>query len=474
MTRELGARPVALIIATLVFMQLLDGAIIATSLPVMAADFGVPTLSMSLGITSYLLAAAAFIPMSAWLAERLGAVKVFLGAIVVFTIASLGCALAQDLTQFICARVAQGVGGAFMLPVGRAIVLSKAQKHEVVDVLAAMIWPALAAPVVGPVLGGAVTTYLSWRYNFLINIPIGMVGFVLVWRLIRDQGPRVKRPFDWLGFGLSAVGLVGLLAGLEMFVQGEGHPAVALSLTGLGLVACILAVWHLLRTDNPLISLAPFEVPTFLLSTVGAGSYFRIGIDAMPFLLPLLLQLGMGLDPLEAGSLMFAYFIGNLAMKAVTTPIMRRFGMRAVLLANGLFSVVLMGLCAFVLPTVPVWAIVVILAASGLSRSMQFTTLSSLSFADIGPKDRGAASSLIAVVQQLVLVLAVALATLVVKLSQSWRGDHLTSLADLQLAIAAMAALAIVSTLLLLRLDRSAGEELTRKVGAEGLPARSP
>ncbi|WP_369684708.1 MFS transporter [Devosia ginsengisoli] len=205
-THTISARAISFIVAGIVFMQLLDGAIIATSLPVMAQDLGVPTLSMSIGVTSYLLAAAVFMPMSSWLADRFGAVRIFLSAIAVFTLASLACALARDLPQFVLARIVQGIGGAFMVPVGRAIVLDRASKDEVIHVLAAMIWPALAAPVLGPVLGGAITTYLSWRYNFLLNLPLGLAGFMLVLVLVKDKGPARPRPFDWKGFLLSAGG----------------------------------------------------------------------------------------------------------------------------------------------------------------------------------------------------------------------------------------------------------------------------
>ena len=188
--KSISARALAFIVAGIVFMQLLDGAIIATSLPIMARELGVPTLSMSVGITAYLLAAAVLMPISTWLSDRFGAVRVFLAAIVVFTLASLACALAQDLPQFVMARIVQVAGGAFMVPVGRAIVLERASKGEVLQVLATMIWPALAAPVIGPVIGGAITTYLSWRYNFLINLPVGLAGFLLVRLLVADSAGK--------------------------------------------------------------------------------------------------------------------------------------------------------------------------------------------------------------------------------------------------------------------------------------------
>ncbi len=460
MSEPSSARPIAFVVAGIVFMQLLDGAIIATSLPVMAEELGVPTLSMSVGITAYLLAAAVFMPMSTWLADRLGGVRVFLGAIVVFTLASLACALAQDLGQFVVARIIQGMGGAFMVPVGRAIVLEKASKDEVIHVLATMIWPALAAPVIGPVLGGAITTYFSWRYNFLINLPIGALGFVLVLLMVKDSRPVTPRPFDWTGFFLSAGGLGALLVGLELFVQQEDQTWLPLVIAALGIVGCVAAVRHLMASPMPLLSLDAFRTPTFALSTVAAGSYLRLAIDAMPFLLPLLLQIGLGYGALQAGSLMLAYFIGNMAMKSVTTPTLQRFGFRGVLIVNGVLSVVLLAACSIVIPSVPLWGTVLILGLSGLSRSMQFTALTSLAFSDIDDVQRRPASTLISIVQQVTLVLAVAVATFALKLSQWLRGGEVMALLDLQVAIGGMAGFAAVATFLLLRLPARAGDEI--------------
>ena len=461
-----SSRTLAFIVAGIVFMQLLDGAIIATSLPIMARDLGVPILSMSVGITAYLLAAAVFMPMSTWLSDRFGAVRVFLAAIIVFTLSSLACALAQDLPQFVLARIIQGMGGAFMVPVGRAIVLERASKDQVIHVLATMIWPALAAPVIGPVLGGAITTYLSWRYNFLINLPVGILGFALVFLLVKDTKPATPRPFDWKGFILSAGGLAALLVGLELFVQQDSAIWLSLSAAGLGIVGCVAAVRHLASAPAPLLSLEPFRTPSFALSTVAAGSYMRLAVEAMPFLLPLLLQIGLGYDALQAGSLMLAYFVGNMAMKLVTTPTLRRFGFRAVLAVNGLICALLIGACAVVVPWAPVWAVVVILGLSGLTRSMQFTALSSIAFADIDDAQRRPASTLISIVQQVTLVLAVATATFALKLSQWLRGGEDMAITDLQAAILLMATLALLSTALLLRLPAGAGDEIAGRTAA--------
>ncbi|MGB3337722.1 MAG: MFS transporter [Devosia sp.] len=462
-------RRIALIIAAASFMQMLDGAIIATSLPQMARDFGVEPLAMSVGVTAYLLASAIFMPLSAWLADRFGAVRIFLAAIAIFTIASTACGLAQDLVQFVLARILQGVGGAFMVPVGRLIVLRNAPKSEVIHVLALMVWPALIAPVIGPTLGGAITTYFSWRINFLINIPLGLAGFLLALLFIREGDDRKARPLDWAGFLLSASSLALLLIGLESMVDARNAWPFALALILGGMGLGWLAVWHLQRTAHPLLDLSAFRHRTFALSNLFAGSYGRMSVNAMPFLLPLMFQIGLGFGPLESGALMFAYFIGNLVMKSVTTPILRLFGFRAVLVANGIVCAASIGACAAFVPGIPLPAIIFVLLVAGVTRSMQFTALSSLAFAEVEPADRSSASTLVSMLQQISMVFGVAFGSLVLNLSQLARQGETLALIDFQVAVLAVSVVALVSALLLTRLSPDAGAEIS----GHGLP-RTP
>jgi EmrB/QacA subfamily drug resistance transporter len=454
-------RRIALIIAAASFIQMLDGAIIATSLPQMARDFGVEAVAMSLGVTAYLLASAIFMPLSAWLADRLGAVRVFLLAIALFTLASVACGLAQDLVQFVLARIVQGVGGAFMVPVGRLIVLRNAPKSEVINVLALITWPALIAPVIGPTLGGAITTYFSWRLNFLINVPLGAIGFLLALIFIRETGDRVARPLDWIGFLLCASSLALLLIGLESMIDAANAWVLALALIGAGIATGWLAIRHLQRAEQPLLDLSSFRHPSFALSNLFAGSYGRMAVNAMPFLLPLLFQIGLGLGPLEAGALMFAYFIGNLVMKSVTTPIIRRFGFRMVLVVNGLLCALSIAGCAAFVPGIPLPAVIAVLLVAGLTRSMQFTALSSLAFADVEPQDRSSASTLVSMLQQISMVFGVAAGSLALNLSLAVRGEETLALVDFQVAILAVSTLALLSTALLSRLAPDAGAEIS-------------
>ncbi len=310
-----GAQRVALIVAAAFFMQNLDGVIIATSLPQMASAFRVRPADLNIGITAYMLSTAAFVPLSGWVADRLGAKRVFAGAIVIFTLASLACGFAQDLWQFTAARIVQGLGGALMTPVGRVVVLRSAEKADLLAATALLTWPALIAPVIGPVLGGFITTYVSWRWNFFLNAPLGAVGVALVLAFVPGGSVAAKPRFDLPGFMLTSAALVALLAGLE----GLSGPHRVLSgltvLAGMGLGA--IAARPLSRREGPLLDLSPLKIPTFTISTVDAGNLFRLTISATPFLLPLMFQVAFGLSAWMAGLYVFAYFAGNLLMKTV-------------------------------------------------------------------------------------------------------------------------------------------------------------
>ncbi|AEH87859.1 major facilitator superfamily MFS_1 [Mesorhizobium opportunistum WSM2075] len=309
-----NARRVALIVAIAFFMQLLDSTIISTSLPQMGASFGVPAVAMSIGITIYMLTMAVFVPLSGWLADRFGARNIFLVAIALFTLASLACGFSQNLTEFVAARAVQGLGSALMTPVGRILVLRNASKSELLNATALITWPALFAPVVGPVLGGFITTYLSWHWNFFINIPLGAIGLALVARFIPGDREADPKPLDWPGFFLTSAGLALLLYGLERIAHPEDGVLPTVLLIVAGIIVSWLAARHLRRAPHPLLDLSSFKVLTFAISTLAAGTIFRVAINATPFLLPLLFQVGFGLSPVDAGMMILAYFLGNLGM----------------------------------------------------------------------------------------------------------------------------------------------------------------
>ncbi|NYJ08998.1 EmrB/QacA subfamily drug resistance transporter [Rhizobium leguminosarum] len=451
------AKIVALVVAVSFFMQILDGTIVATSLPQMAASFDVQPVSMSIGITVYMLTMAAFIPLSGWLGDRFGARRIFLMSIAVFTAASLFCGLSGSLTEFVLWRAVQGAGSALMTPVGRIIVLKNARKSELVQAIALITWPALTAPVIGPVLGGFITTYASWHWNFLINIPIGILGMALVLRFVPEQRETDPGRLDFAGFVLSAAGLTFLLAALELSVKWDGGllPLAA------GIVLSVMATRHFLAVDNPLLDLSAFRVQTFSMSTLSAGTACRVAINATPFLLPLLFQLGFGLSSIAAGTYLLVYFLGNLGMKTVTTPLLRFFGFRIVLVFNGLIAALSIAACGFLTPDTPQFFIHALLFLAGLSRSMEFTALNTLAFADIGPAQRSSASTLSSMLQQVSMLLGVAVAAAVLNIASALRGADNPVLADFRWAFVVVGAIGVMSSLRFLQLPAEAGAEVS-------------
>ncbi|KPL54652.1 MFS transporter [Prosthecomicrobium hirschii] len=462
---KLRTRLVAATVAVAFFIQFLDGTIIATSLPQMAASFGTDAVSMSSGFTVYMLTAAAFMPLSGWLAERFGARRVFLASLLIFTLASLACGLAGSLPAFLAARTLQGFGAALMTPVGRLIVIRSATKSEIVQAIATITWPALFAPVIGPLLGSWITTHAGWQWNFFVNLPLGLVGCLLVVAVVPVDRPGPRVPFDAFGFVASAGSLTLLLAGLELFAGRQVPDLAAAGLAVAGLVVGIAACRHLVASPVPLIDLRVLRVRTFALSTLGAGTFCRLAVNATPFLLPLLLQVGFGLSAVETGILILVYFLGNLAMKSVTTPLLRRFGFRDILIVNGTAAALCIAAFAAVTPATPVLLLWALLFLAGATRSLQFTALATLAFADVDGQARSAASSLSAILQQLAMVGGIAVAVLAIRLVSALRGEagaaDLATLADFRAAFLIVAAIGLAGALRFLSLDHDAGREVS-------------
>jgi len=462
-TRQSPVSPrfVALVVALSFFMQLLDSTIVVTSLPQMATSFGIQPVAMSVGITVYMLALAAFIPVSGWLGDRFGARNVFLVSNGIFTLASLFCGLSGSLGMFIVARAFQGLGSALMNPIGRVIVIRSAPKSELVSAVAMITWPVLIAPVLGPVIGSFITTYLSWHWNFLINVPIGIVSLVLIWLFIPDEKAESPGRLDVIGFVLTALGMTLVLAGLELFVDGAAAaPYIVLSLA-LGLAFSFLAVLHFRKATAPLLDLGTFRIQSFAISTLSAGTALRVSINATPFLIPLLFQVGFGMRPIETGIYVLVYFAGNLAMKTVTTPVLRYFGFRNVLTINGVMTAGMIAACAVLSPSTPAAVTYALLFAAGLTRSMEFTALTTLGFADVPHHQQSSASTLSSMLQQLSMLLGVAVAAAVLNISRMAYGHDALALTDFRWSFGIVGAIGIVSSLRFLALPRDAGAEVS-------------
>jgi EmrB/QacA subfamily drug resistance transporter len=454
-------RLVALVVAVAFFMQMLDGTIIATSLPQMALSFGIEPVAMSIGITIYMLSMAVFIPISGWLGDRYGSRNVFMVAVAIFTIASLFCGLSENLWQFVGARAVQGIGSALMTPVGRMIVLRNAEKSELVSAIALITWPALFAPVIGPVLGSLITTWFSWHWNFFINIPLGIAGILLILKFVPDHRDASTTRFDWKGFAYCSAGLALLLSSLESFAHGISELYTASAMLVAGGTLSILAARHLLEARYPLLDLSVFRIRTFAFATATAGTAGRVSINSAPFLLPLLFQVGFGFSAIKTGTFILVYFAGNLGMKVVTTPLLRRFGFRSILCINGLIASLSLAACPLLSPTTSEFVAFVLLLVAGLSRSMQFTALNTLTFADINAGLRSSASTLSSMLQQMSMLLGVALSAFVLNLSQAAHGNLTTSLTDFRIAFFAMGFIGVVSALRFLRLESNAGAEVS-------------
>jgi len=457
---------IPLIVACGLFMENLDSTVLSTSLPAIAADLHVAPISLKLALTSYLLSLAVFVPISGWVADKYGARTVFMAAIAVFTAGSALCGLADSLPELILYRVIQGLGGAMMVPVGRLVILRSVAKSELISALAWLTIPALIGPVIGPPLGGFVTTYLHWRWIFYINVPIGILGLILTWNFITNVMEADTPPLDKTGFALSGLGLSAFVFGLAILGENAGSLSSGLLLAAAGLAFCAAYVRHARRTQNPVIDLELLRIPTFRAGVIGA-SFFRIGVGAIPFLLPLMLQLSFGLTPFQSGMITFAAAAGALIMKATAAPIIRTFGFRRVLIVNAAVSAGFMGVNGFYTAATPHLVMVVLLLAGGFFRSLEFTAVNALSYADIGQADMSRATSFASVAQQVSLSLGVAIGALILQAAQALRGEMHITQADFAIAFWIVAVIGAVSVILFLRLPKGAGEELA------GLPART-
>jgi EmrB/QacA subfamily drug resistance transporter len=450
------------IIGSALLMQTLNATSISNALPAMARELHVEPLRLNLAITMYLLASAVFLPISGWMADRFGAKRILMIAMVLYAGASAACGIAHSLPQLVVFRLAQGCAGAMMGPVGRLVLLRTTPKNELVGAMSVVTMPALLGPVVGPVLGGAIVTFASWRYIFYLNLPIALVGVVLVRAFVPNVKEQAVSPIDWPGILLTGFGLAGLILGFENLGRDVLPPLAVAGLFGGGF-ACLSVYWaHARNNPHAVLDLSIFRIATFRASVLG-GAFFRLVPGATPFLLAMLLQVGFGMTAFAAGLMTFISAVGALVMKTTAPPILRRFGFRTVLIVNGLICAATYMVYAFFRIDTPHWVIMVTLAVGGFFRSLQFTSLNGMAYADLEQHQMSRGTTTASMAQQFMQSVSIGVAATLLHFLMVQRGEtHLTG-ATVAPAFAIIGAVALISMYWFIRLPANAGDEMNNR-----------
>jgi EmrB/QacA subfamily drug resistance transporter len=454
-------RLTAVIVATALFMQNLDSTVIATALPAMAKTFHADPLHMSVALTSYLISLSVFIPASGWVADHFGARHVFRAAIVIFTIGSVLCGVSPSLPLLVLARIIQGLGGAMMLPVGRLVLIRSVSKAQMVSAMSWLTMPALIGPIMGPPLGGFIVTYFSWRWVFDINIPIGIIGVVAVSIFITDVreadgGGRL----DIIGLILTCLAMAAMMAGFETIGRGIVPMSWTIASLAVALASGFAYALHAIRHPHPVLDFSLLRIATFA-SSIFAGSLFRVAVGAMPFLLPLMLQIGFGDTPAQSGLITFAAAAGALLMKPAAQPMLRRFGFRNTMVVNGALAAAFIAICAVFQPNWPSLWLDGILLIGGFFRSLQFTAYNAIAYGDIARARMSAATSLYSTIQQLTLTLGIVVGASVLEISANAHHRLIATVPDFHIAFLIVGGIAMLSVPLCARLRADAGEALS-------------
>ncbi len=458
--RRAGTRNTALIVASAMFMEQLDGTVLATALPTMARSFHTAPLRMNIALTAYLLTLAMFIPASGKLADRYGSRTVFRAAIGLFTLGSILCGVAQSLPFLVGARMLQGVGGAMMSPVGRLVLIRACSKSELVSAMAWLMIPATIGPILGPPLGGFIVTYVSWRWIFFINVPVGVLGVILVTLFIEEMRDPEKTPFDVLGLLFSGTALACLMFGIEVASRGAGSLRATGGLVVGGIVAGVLYWRHARRHPHPILDFRLMRIPTFRFSVV-SGSFSRIGAGATPFLLPMMLQLGFGESAAQSGLITFASSVGSLMMRLAAPAMLRRLGFRNVMTWIGLLATLLLAACAALRPGWPRIAVYALLLLFGFFQSLMFMAYNTIAYADVPRPEMSAATSFYTTIQQMALSLGIAVSAAALAGSIAIAGHSRPLVSDFSVAFVVVGLLALVAPAISSRLDPSAGAEMS-------------
>lgn len=459
-TASFNARILPLVIASALFMEQMDSTIIATSLPAIAADLGVSPVSLKLAFTTYLLGLTVFLPVSGWAADRFGAKTVFRAAIVVFTAGSVACGFAQSLEWLVAARGLQGVGGALMVPVGRIILLRSVEKRDLLDAIAWLTIPALIGPVIGPPVGGYITTVYDWRWIFWMNLPFGLIAFALASWLMPNIKAAETPPLDVKGFLLSGAGLTLAVFGLTVVGRGMFTDAQVVAMIAAGLALLVAYVFHARRVAAPILDLRLMRIPTFRHSVLG-GNLFRIAVGAVPFIMPLMLQLGFGFSAFASGMITFASALGAVLMKFSVARLVRHFGYRSLLIVNGALCCAMFAVKALFTADTPYWIMFAVLFLAGFMRSLQFTALNTLAYADVDSAEVAKANTFYTVAQQLFLALGVAVAAFLLDFRLWWTARSDLVAADFGFVLVVVSVVSAFAVFSYMRLQPGAGASIS-------------
>lgn len=465
------------LVATALFMEQLDATIVNTAIPSIAASLGVTPLSLKSVVTSYILGLAVGIPVSGWMADRFGTRRVFFTAIAIFTLSSVLCGLSLNAPMMTAARLLQGLGGAMMMPVGRLAIVRTFPKNELLGAMNFVIIPALIGPLLGPTVGGLIVHWTSWRVIFFVNVPVGLAALYFVWRHMPDYQAEERRPLDVIGLILFSSGTAILSWVLEVFGEHTLAPGTAGLLIALSVALLAAYGWHACRIEHPLLRVTLLKVRTFRISVLG-GFVTRLGVGGLPFLLPLLYQLGLGLPAWQSGLLMMPTAAAAMGMKLFASKLLGRYGYRQVLVVNTVCIGATIALFTLVGPGTPLYAIVAIGLLQGFFNSLQFSSMNTLAYADIEPKDSSMASTISSSFQQLSMSFGLAAGSIVTAwfLGGVPQSDQVRVTQALHHGFAALAGLTLVSSLVFWRLRRNDGDSISRGQAkakeAEPVPAQ--
>ena len=450
---------VPIIVGCAQFMHQFDGSVIATALPSMAATMHEDPLRLNLAISCYLLALAVFVPVSGWMADRFGARRIFMLAISIFTVSSMACGVSHSLIELVISRTVQGLGGAMMTPVGRVIVAKSVPRSDLVKAMNYITIPGVLAPVLGPSVGGFIVSFFSWPWIFFVNLPIGIAGVLLVWAYVPDLPREEATPFDAIGFVLAAFALASLVFGFESLGRGLLPVWSVISLLFAGSVSGLLYVVHARRVNNPIIDLTLMRFQSFNASIVG-GALFYVGTSAIVFLLAVLFQLGFGLSAFQAGLITLGVAAGSVTSRFAFRPILKTFGFRRMLILNAIVTGSYLIICGFFRVATPYALMIVVLYIGGLSRSMQYSSIQSLSYAEMPRSVMSRATSFLAMMQQFAQSFGVGLTALVVHLGVVHHGHASVKIDDLQYGFWTIGLCSLLSLIVFVRLPQSAGASL--------------